>query len=175
MIKSYKETEPRLADSVYIDDTATVIGDVEIGKGSNVWPGAVIRGDGGPIRIGEKTSIQDNVVVHANVGSRATIGDECVIGHGAVIHSEEISNRVLIGINATILRGSKVKGESIIAANSLVREEMIVPKRSFYAGSPGEVKRKLTDEDVERIKLAAAHYTKLGKEYSNLPTPSPKK
>ncbi len=165
MIREHKGKKTQIADSAYVDPNAVVIGEVKIGKESSIWPGAVIRGDGGPIEIGEKTSIQDNAVVHVNVGSYSKIGDECTVGHGAVVHGQEVGDRVLIAINATVLQGVKIGKESIIAANSLVREGMEVPERSFVAGSPGEVKKELDDDQVERLVLASDHYAELGKEY----------
>ncbi len=165
MIREYNGKEPEIADSAYVDEDAVVIGEVKIGKDSSIWPGAVIRGDGGPIEIGERTSIQDNAVVHVNVGSYLDIGDECTIGHGAMVHGQEVGDRVLIAINSTVLQGVKIGKESIIAANSLVREGMEIPERAFFAGSPGEVKKQLDDEQVERIELASEHYSELGKEY----------
>lgn len=167
MIREHKGKKPEIADSAYVDENAVVIGDVKIGKNTSIWPGAVIRGDGGPIEIGEKTSVQDNAVVHVNVGSYSEIGDKCTIGHGAVVHGQEVGDRVLLAINSTVLQGVKIGKESIVAANSLVREGMEVPERSFVAGSPGEVKKQLGDDQVERIELAADHYSELGKEYMN--------
>ncbi len=165
MIREFKGKKPEIADSAYIDENAVVIGDVKIGEDSSVWPGAVIRGDGGPIEIGEGTSIQDNAVVHVNVGSYSEIGDGCTVGHGAVVHGQEVGDRVLIGINATVLQGVKIGKESIVAANSLVMEGTEIAERSFVAGSPAEVKKQLDDDQVGRIELASDHYSELGKEY----------
>lgn len=165
LIREFKGKSPVIADSAYVDERATLIGEVKVGEESSVWPGVVIRADGGPIKIGKKTSIQDGTVVHVSVEGKVEIGDECTVGHGAIIHCEEIGDRVLVGMNSTLLEGSKIGDESIIAANSLVRDNTEVPERSFFAGSPGEVKKEISDGQVDRIKLASEHYANLSKEY----------
>lgn len=165
MIRGFKGKKPSIADSAYIDEEAVVIGEVEIGAETSVWPGVVIRADGGPIRIGERTSIQDNTVVHVSPDGEAEIGDECTVGHGAVIHGKRVGDKVLVGMNATILERAEVGDESIIAANSLVSEGMEVPERSFIAGTPGEIKKEISDDQVKVIKMASEHYVHLATEH----------
>lgn len=165
MIRSFADKNPQIEDSAYVDDSAVVIGDVTMDEKSSMWPGAVARADGGAIRIGKRTSIQDNVVIHVDPGYMVRIGNGCIIGHGAVIHCESIGDRVLIGINSTLLEGSRIGEESIIAANSVVGGGMEVPKRSFVAGIPGEIKKEVTDAQVESIKLGSSFYASLCGEY----------
>ncbi len=165
MIREFRGNEPSIADSAYVDEEAVVIGEVEIGAETSVWPGVVIRGDGGSIRIGERTSIQDNTVIHVSPDGEVDIGDECTVGHGAVIHGREIGDRVLVGMNSTVLERAEIGNESIIAANSLVGEGMEVPERSFLAGTPGEIKKEITEDQVKVIKMASEHYVHLSKEH----------
>lgn len=165
MIRKFKGRKPSIADSAYVDEAAVVIGEVEIGAETSVWPGVVIRADGGPISIGNRTSIQDNTVIHVSPDGEVNIGNECTVGHGAVIHGKEVGDRVLVGMNATVLQQAEIGDESIIAANSLVREGMEVPERSFIAGTPGEIKREISDDQVKVIKMASEHYVHLSKEH----------
>lgn len=165
MIREFEGKKPSIADSAYVDEEALVIGEVEIDAETSVWPGVVIRADGGPISIGEGTSIQDNAVIHVSPGGEVNIGDECTVGHGAVIHGKKVGDRVLVGMNATVLQRAEIGDESIIAANSLVREGMKAPERSFIAGTPGEIKKEISDDQVKVIKMASEHYVHLSKEH----------
>lgn len=161
MIRSYRGKTPRIADSAYVDELALVIGDVEIGEGSSVWPGAVIRSDHGLTKIGERTSIQDNVVLH---GGEMDIGDDVTIGHGAVIESEKIGDNVLIGANATVLDGVVIGEFCLIAAGSVVRQDAEIPPHSFVAGVPGEV-RELKPHLMKIITDSGEMYDGLGQVY----------
>ena len=151
-IRAYKNITPRIPPSAYIDVSAQVIGDVEMGEESSVWMNAVVRGDVHWIRIGRRTNIQDNTVVHVQNGTHpTTIGDEVTIGHAAIVHGCTIDNRVLIGMGAILLNGSTVGQDSIVAAGSLLTEEATFPPRSLIMGSPAKVKRALTDREVAMI------------------------
>src|SRR5688572_17472840 len=142
MIRRYKGVMPRLAPSVFVDESAQVIGDVEIGEEASVWMNAVVRGDVHWIRIGRRSNIQDNTVVHVQNGTHpTTIGDEVTIGHAAIVHGCTIGNRVLVGMGAILLNGSIVGEDSIVAAGSLLTEESRFPPRSLLMGSPAKVKR----------------------------------
>ncbi len=138
MIRSFDGKSPRIDPSAFIAETAFIIGDVEIGAGSSVWPGAVVRGDFAPIRIGAGTHIEDNSVVHT--GMPLTIGDNVTVGHGVVIHCRSIGDRCLIGNNATLLDEAEIGEGSIVAAGAVVTPRSKVPPRSFVAGVPGEVR-----------------------------------
>ncbi len=138
MIRSFDGKTPRIDPTAFIAETAYIIGDVEIGAGSSVWPGAVVRGDFAPIRVGSGTHIEDNTVVHT--GMPLEIGDNVTVGHGVVIHCRKIGSRCLIGNNATLLDGAEIGDGSIVAAGAVVTPRTVVPPGSFVAGVPGEVR-----------------------------------
>ncbi|MBY9004250.1 MAG: gamma carbonic anhydrase family protein [Candidatus Lokiarchaeota archaeon] len=136
--------EPQIHQSVYIAPTAVIIGDVTIGEGSNIWFGAVLRGDWGTIIIGKNTSIQENVTIHNEVNSSVEIGDECIIGHHAMIHGPcTIGNGCLVGIGSNILHRSKMGDGSMVGAGAvLINKE--IPARTLAVGVPAEVKKELS-------------------------------
>jgi carbonic anhydrase/acetyltransferase-like protein (isoleucine patch superfamily) len=159
MLRPYRGVLPRVHPTAFIDDSAQVIGDVEIGEDSSVWMSAVIRGDVHRIRIGRRSNIQDGTVVHVmNRTHPTTIGDHVTVGHAALLHGCTIEDRCLIGMGAILLNGAHVGNDSIVAAGTLVVEEMKVPPRSLVMGSPGKVKRALTDAEVESILAYADRY-----------------
>jgi len=148
MIRAFNGKIPRIAPSAFVSEWAYVIGDVEIGENSGVWPGAVIRGDFGSIRIGRDSQIEDNSVLHS--GTSMDIGDQVIIGHGAVIHGKKIGNNVLIGNNATVLDLAEIGDNCIVAANSMIATERKIPSNSVVTGVPGKVQRELSVEDMEK-------------------------
>jgi carbonic anhydrase/acetyltransferase-like protein (isoleucine patch superfamily) len=150
---------PRVDPSAFIDDSAQIIGDVDIGEESGVWMNVVIRGDVNTIRIGRRTNVQDGTVVHAMTGTHeTTIGDNVTIGHAAVVHGCTIENLCLIGMGAILLNGVRVGTGSIVAAGTLLVENMKVPPRSLVMGSPGKVKRLLTHAESAEIQTYADRY-----------------
>ena len=165
-ILTYRGKTPRIDPSAYIAPSAIIIGDVVIGKESSVWFNTVIRGDVHYIRIGNKTNVQDLVMIHVTNGKWPTIiEDEVSIAHGALIHGCIIHSRCLIGIGAIILDGAEIGEGSIVAAGSVVREGFKAPPNSLIAGVPAEVKRTLTEKDVERIKWHSNNYVGYRKIY----------
>ncbi|MFC1958587.1 gamma carbonic anhydrase family protein [Chloroflexota bacterium] len=153
MIRSFSGKTPKIADSAFISEAACVIGDVEIGENSSVWPGAVIRGDMGKIKIGKNVVIEDNCVIHSGSPSLppigdVTIGDNVIIGHGAVSNGRRIGNNVMVSINAAILHDAEIGDHSIIAAGCVVKEKMKIPDRSFVVGVPAEIKGEVSDEQL---------------------------
>ena len=159
MIRPHRGVFPRVHSTAYIDESAHVIGDVEIGEDTSVWMCAVVRGDVHWIKIGRRTSIQDGTIVHVMTGTHpTTIGDNVTIGHAAVVHGCTIENLCLIGMGAILLNGAHIGTGSIVAAGSLVVEEMKVPPRSLVMGSPAKVRRELTDAEVADIQLYADRY-----------------
>jgi carbonic anhydrase/acetyltransferase-like protein (isoleucine patch superfamily) len=159
VLRPYRGRLPRVAPSAFIDDSAQVIGDVEIGDESSVWMCAVVRGDVHSIRIGRRSNVQDGVVVHAMTGTHATtIGDNVTIGHAAVIHGCTIEQQCLIGMGAIVLNGAHVGAGSIVAAGTLLTENMKVPAKSLVMGSPGKVKRLLTQSEIAGIQQYADRY-----------------
>ena len=159
MLRPHRGRLPRVHPTAYIDDSAQVIGDVEIGEESSVWMAVVIRGDVHRIRIGRRSNVQDGTIVHVMKDTHPTlVGDNVTIGHAAVIHGCTIEDRCLIGMGAIVLNGARIGGESMIAAGTLVVEGMQVPPRSLVMGSPGKVKRPLTDEEIASIQMYADRY-----------------
>jgi len=150
---------PRVHPSAFIDDSAQVIGDVDIGEESSIWMYSVLRGDVHSIRVGRRSNIQDGTIVHAMTGTHpTTIGDQVTIGHGAIVHGCTIENQVLIGMGAILLNGAHVGAGSIVAAGTLLVENMRVPAKSLVMGSPGKVKRLLTHAEIADILAYADRY-----------------
>ena len=137
MIRSFEGHTPRIAATAWIAETAYVIGDVEIGEGSSVWPSAVVRGDFASIRIGANCHIEDGAVVHC--GEPMVVGDNVTAGHGVVLHGRTLGDNVLLGNNSTILDGAEIGSFCIIAAGALVPPRAVVPDRSMVRGVPGTV------------------------------------
>ena len=169
MIQIFNGKTPQIAESAYVSEVATIIGDVEIGENSSVWPGAVIRGDFGKISIGCNTSVEDNCVLHAGsttiLDQGLMIGDNVHIGHGAVINGKRIGNHVLIGINASVLHDVEIGDYCIIGASCLVSQGMNIPERSFVIGVPGRIKGEVTDEQLFWVEKAPKGYIELVKKY----------
>ena len=143
MIRSFNNKRPQIASSAFVSEAAYIVGDVEIGENSVVWPGAVIRGDFGKIKIGCNTAIEENCVIHSGSLSGegdVVIGDNVVIGHGAVLNCRRVGNNTLIGMNATILHDVEIGNFCVIAAACVVSQGMKIPDRSFVVGVPGRIK-----------------------------------
>ncbi len=164
MIRSFRGRMPRIAESAFVSEAAYIVGDVEIGENSSVWPGAVIRGDMGSIKIGRNTQIEDNVVLHGAPGA-LEIGNDVHIGHGAMVNGLKIGNRVLIGINATVLHKAVIGDFCIIGANSLVAQGAVIPAHSFVVGVPGEIKGEPSEAQLWWVEEGPAAYKRLAKEY----------
>lgn len=166
MLRAYKGVLPRVHRTAYVDDSAQVIGDVEIGEASSIWMNAVLRGDVHRIGIGARSNVQDGTVVHVMNGTHpTTIGDDVTIGHAAIVHGCFIENRVLIGMGAILLNGVRVGEGSIVAAGTLVPEETRIPPRSLVMGSPGRVKRTLSDAEVASILQFSERYVEYRLDY----------
>ena len=160
MLRVFKNHAPRVAPSAYVDESAQVIGDVVIGEESSVWMNAVVRGDVNHIRIGSRTNVQDGTIVHVmrDPSHPTTVGDDVTVGHGVVLHGCTVANRCLIGMGAILLNGSSVGEDCIVAAGTLLPEGMAVPGRSLVMGSPGRVRRALTDDEIAFILQSAQNY-----------------
>ena len=159
MIRPFKTHTPVVDPSAYVDQSAQVIGDVEIGAESSVWMNVVIRGDVNRIRIGRRSNIQDLTMVHVMRDTHPTIiGDEVTVGHSAVIHGTTIEDRVLVGMAALLLNGVHIGHDSVVAAGTLLTEGTRIPPRSLVMGRPGKVRRELTDEEVAEIRWYADNY-----------------
>ncbi|NLY68116.1 MAG: gamma carbonic anhydrase family protein [Tissierellia bacterium] len=165
MIRDLEGIKPSIHEDAFVADTACVIGDVKIGKGSSIWYGAVLRGDIENITIGEFTNIQDNSVVHTETDIPTKIGDYTVVGHGAIIHGCTIGNNCLIGMGAIILNNAKIGDNCIIGAGALVPEGKVIPPNSLVLGVPGKIMRQVTEEEIEAIRKNALRYYKLSKNH----------
>ena len=148
MISSFDGKTPKIAPSAFISDMACIIGDVEIGENSSIWPGAVVRGDMGSIVIGDNTQIEDNAVIH----SRVQIGSNVVIGHCAVVEALKIGDYVLIGNGAIILDRAEIGNYCIVGAGALIREEVKIPDRSLAAGVPAKIMGEVNAEREAKLK-----------------------
>ena len=168
MLRPHRGQLPRVHPTAFIDDSAQVIGNVEIGEESSVWMCAVLRGDVHWIRVGRRSNVQDGTIVHVMTGTHpTTIGDNVTIGHGAILHGCTIDNQCLIGMGAILLNGAHIGTGSIVAAGTLVTEGMKVPPKSLVMGSPGKVKRLLTQAEVAEIQLYADRYVQYRLDYMN--------
>lgn len=169
MIRTFRGKTPIIADSAFISEAAYIIGDVEIGENSSVWPGTVIRGDFGRITIGENTAIEDNTTIHAGTtgdwDDDLVIGDNVHIGHGAVINCRRINDRVLVGMNATLLHDAEIGKYCILAAGCLVAQGVQIPERSFVVGVPGIIKAEVTEEQLWWVRQAPKEYLEMAKQY----------
>jgi carbonic anhydrase/acetyltransferase-like protein (isoleucine patch superfamily) len=153
--------KPKIGRDVFLADTATIIGDVEIGDYSSVWYNAVIRGDLDKIKIGKYTNIQDNVVVHVDRGFPVEIGSYVTVGHSAVIHGCIIEDNVMIGLKSCILNGAKISERTIVGAGAVVTGKEY-PPNSVLMGVPARVVKEITDEEFEReIKSRWMEYREL--------------
>jgi len=164
-IIEYHGKRPKVDPSAFLAPTAVLIGDVEVGPESSIWFGAVLRGDNGPIRVGARTSIQDNCVVHVSEGGRTLIDDDVTVGHAAVMEDCHIKSHALIGSNAVVLTGATVGERSLVAAGSVVGEQSQIPDGVLAAGSPATVKKKLDGESAKWIEISAGEYVKLSRSY----------
>ncbi|MDA1093049.1 MAG: gamma carbonic anhydrase family protein [Acidobacteria bacterium] len=166
MLRSHRSGSPRVASSAFVDDSAQVIGDVEIGDQSSVWMNVVIRGDVNHIRVGARTNIQDGSVIHVQRETHPTvIGDDVTVGHAAILHGCVVQDRCLIGMGAIILNGAVIGSGSIIAAGTLVVEGTDIPAGSLVMGNPGRIRRSVTDTEAASIAQYAANYVNYKAEF----------
>lgn len=152
------ELTPTVHETAWVADSAQVIGDVHLAEDTSVWFGTVIRGDTAAIRIGRGSNIQDNSVLHADLGVPLTIGEEVTVGHQVMLHGCTIGDGSLIGIQAVVLNNARIGKGCVLGAGSVVTEGKEFPDGSLILGSPAKVVRQLTPEQVERLRLGAAHY-----------------
>jgi carbonic anhydrase/acetyltransferase-like protein (isoleucine patch superfamily) len=166
MIHSFNDKRPQFPPSVFIEASAQVIGDVEIGAESSVWFGSVIRGDVHYIRIGARTNIQDLSVLHVTRKTHPLIlGNEVTVGHRVTLHGCTVRDRVLVGMGSTLLDGAEIGEGSIVGAGALVTEGMKIPPGSLALGMPARVKRALTAEESAFLIKSAQNYVDLAQIY----------
>lgn len=153
--------EPSVDPSAFTAPTSAVLGRVSLAAHASVWYGAVLRGDVADISVGAESNIQDNCTVHADPGFPVTVGARVSVGHNAVLHGCTVADEVLVGMGATVLNGARIGAGSLVAAQALVPQGMEVPPGSLVAGVPAKVRRELTEEEREGIRLNAAVYRDL--------------
>jgi len=163
MIRTFNGKTPKIHETAFISEAAYVVGDVEIGENSSVWPGTVIRGDHAPIVIGQNTQIEDNCTVHS--GTPLTIGDNVHIGHNVVVHCSRIGNTTLIGNHATLSEYAEIGGCCVVGAGALVTPGMKVPDRTFVVGVPAKIKGEVSEDRIAITKQSVDIYVKMSKAY----------
>ena len=166
LIKPYKGVHPKIHPTVFVVETAVIIGDVEIGEYSSVWFNAVVRGDVHYIRIGDRTNIQDLCMLHVTKNTHPLIlGNDITVGHSVTLHGCTIKDRCLIGMGTTILDGAVVGEDCIIGAGALVTEGAVIPPGTLAVGMPAKPKRDLTEKDLARIRQSAQNYIDYARTY----------
>jgi carbonic anhydrase/acetyltransferase-like protein (isoleucine patch superfamily) len=165
LIRPYKSMRPRLGARAWVDASAQVIGDVELGDDASVWMNTVVRGDVNRIRIGARTNVQDNCVLHVTARHPTTLAEDVTVGHSVTLHGCTIERLCLVGIGAIVLNGAVVGEESIVAAGALVPEGMQVPPRSVVMGAPARVRRPVTEEERAGLRRYARNYVGYKEDY----------
>lgn len=158
MLLPYGEWRPTVENPVFVAPGSFVIGQVVIKQQASIWFNAVIRGDLDLIEIGTRTNIQDNVVIHTDAGIPCRVGSNVTVGHGAIIHGATIADRVLIGMGSIIMNRASVGSQCIIGAGTLIPEGKVIPPGHLVVGSPARIIRPLTQEEMEKIEVAASSY-----------------
>ncbi|SER43457.1 Carbonic anhydrase or acetyltransferase, isoleucine patch superfamily [Tranquillimonas rosea] len=149
---------PSLAQDAWVAPDANIIGDIVLGAGASVWFCATLRGDNERIDVGDGTNIQENCVLHTDMGFPLTIGANCTIGHKAMLHGCTIGEESLIGMGATVLNGARIGRNCLIGAGALVTEGKEIPDGSLVLGAPGKVVRELDDQARAALRASALHY-----------------
>ena len=165
LIRRYLDKEPKIDKNAWIAESADVIGDVVVERGVSVWYGVVIRADLSKVVIKENSNVQDNCVIHVDHDKPTIIGKSVTVGHGAILHACEIGDNSLIGMGAIVLSGAKIGKNCIIGAGALIPEGKEIVDNSLVLGIPGKVIRKVTDEEVEKLKESSKEYLKLKKSH----------
>ena len=166
MLRQYRGVTPRVHESAYVDDSAQVIGDVEIGAESSVWMNVVMRGDVHRIRVGARTNVQDGTVIHVSLNTHPTvIGADVTIGHGARLHGCTLEDGCMVGIGAVVLDGAVVEPGAIVAAGAVLAPGKRVPSGEMWAGCPARKARDLKDSEREFLRINSKHYCGLARAY----------
>jgi len=171
MIRAFRGIVPKIAASAYIDSSAQVIGDVEVGERSSIWPSATVRGDVNAIRIGSETNVQDNCCLHVDHDDFPLhLGDRVTIGHSVVLHGCTVEDDSVVGIGAIVLNGARIGKGSVVAAAALVPEGMDVPPGSMVMGVPAKVKRAVSEQEKVRFRENAQNYVRYREIYREEPS-----
>ncbi|MCA6092866.1 gamma carbonic anhydrase family protein [Streptomyces sp. SCA3-4] len=163
LIRGVCGKQPEIDPAAFAAPTSVVVGEVTLGAEASVWYHAVLRADCGPVTLGAGSNIQDNCTVHVDPGFPVSVGERVTVGHNAVLHGCTVEDDVLIGMGATVLNGARIGAGSLVAAQALVPQGMQVPPGSLVAGVPAKVRRELTEEEREHIRVNAAMYVELAK------------
>ncbi len=164
-LRSFAGKRPRFGQRVFLASTAVVVGDVEFADDVSVWYGAVIRADLNEVRVGKRSNIQDNVVIHVDTDAPTYVGEDVTVGHGAILHGCQVAAGALIGMHATVLNGAVVGEGAVVAAGALVPPGMDVPAGMLVAGVPAKVVRPVKPEEREAIRAGLVHYLELKSRY----------
>lgn len=164
MIYNYKNLKPDTEKAVFVADSADIIGDVKLGKDSNIWFNCTLRGDIAPVMVGDNTNIQDNSILHVAHNLPCIVGSNVTVGHGVILHGTEVKDGCLIGMGAILLNNSVIGENSVVGAGALVTEGKTFPPRSLIIGSPARRVREITEEEINSMKENIDEYIMLGKE-----------
>ena len=168
MIRPYKTIVPKIDGSAFIAENAASIGDVDIGAGTGIWYGCVLRGDVNDIKIGKRTNIQDGTVIHTSLGVQGTyIGDDVTVGHMALLHACTIGNKAFIGMQSLIMDEVVVEDEAMVAAGSMVTPRKRIPRHQLWGGRPARYMRDMTAEEIDYLQISADRYAALAQEYKS--------
>lgn len=165
LVLPYGGVWPRIAPTAFVAPTAVIVGDVEIGEEASIWFGVVIRGDTAAIRIGARSNVQDNTVIHTDEGMPALIGADCSVGHASIVHGATVGDGSLIGMGATLLNRANVGAGCILAAGALLAEGKVVSDGQLAMGAPAKPVRAVTDAERERLRDGIAHYLDYARQY----------
>ncbi len=168
LILPFEDYEPVIHESAWVAPNATLIGRVTLHESSSVFYGTVLRGDRAEIVLGAGSNLQDNVTVHCDPGTPTIIGSGVSVGHAAVLHGCIIEDDCLIGMSATVLNRAVIGAGSLVAAGAVVLEDTVIPPRSLVAGVPAKVRRELTDDEVEHVRLNATNYLEIANGHRDL-------
>ena len=169
MIRPFRGVHPQIHPTAYVDVSAQVIGDVQLGEEASIWCNCTLRGDIHFIRVGDRSNVQDNSVIHVRNGTHPTILEEQVtVGHSVTLHGCYVERGCLIGIGSILLDDVRIGADSLVAAGSLVSPGTIIPSRSLVMGFPAKVKRELSDEEVKGLEVFWTNYVEYTREYKNL-------
>lgn len=165
-ILPYKGIMPKIHETAFVAPSASIIGDVEIGEGSNIWYNCVLRGDVNDIKIGKRTNIQDGTVIHVTTDFSGThVGDDVTVGHSVILHACRLECFGFVGMGSIVMDGAVIEGFGMLAAGSLLTPNKRVPKGQLWSGRPAKYMRDLTEDDIAYTKWSAPHYVELGQEH----------
>lgn len=165
-IYPFKGQMPDLADNVFVAPSASVIGKVKIGAGSNIWFGAAIRGDVNNVEIGENTNVQDNATIHTMSDAPTVIGSHVTIGHNAVVHCGKVGDNCLIGMGSVLIGYAEIGNNCVIGANTFIAQHKKIPDNSLVYGNPAKIIRELREDELQALRASNDDYVRLGKMYA---------